>query len=103
MGIPLRDSILGRDVLDVRRLHYSRSATNPTFAAPRRVAHFPFWADLSGDVGLGMKAGGLVERMGRTLYGGLYRASDGHEMLVNPKSGRGDVNAPEHPSVCGDR
>src|SRR5208337_5605824 len=36
MGVPLRDSIFGRDVLDVRRLHYFRSATNPTFAAPRR-------------------------------------------------------------------
>src|SRR5271166_6879536 len=29
MGVPLRDSIFGRDVLDVRRLHYSRSATTP--------------------------------------------------------------------------
>jgi hypothetical protein len=28
--------VFGRDVLDVRRLHYPRSATNPTFAAARR-------------------------------------------------------------------
>ena len=28
--------MFGRDVLDVRRLHYPRSATNPTFAAARR-------------------------------------------------------------------
>jgi hypothetical protein len=28
--------VFGRDVLDVRRLHHPRSATNPTFVAARR-------------------------------------------------------------------
>lgn len=34
-----------------------------------------------------------VERMGSTEYGGLYRDPDGRTILVNPKSGRGDVVA----------
>jgi hypothetical protein len=31
--------------------------------------------------------------IGQTTYGGVYKSSDSHELLVNPKAGRGDVVA----------
>jgi hypothetical protein len=35
----------------------------------------------------------LVKPMGSTAYGGLYEADDGRSILINPKSGLGDVIA----------
>lgn len=35
----------------------------------------------------------MAEPMGSTVYGGLYRSADGQSLLINPKSGRGDVVA----------
>jgi hypothetical protein len=35
----------------------------------------------------------LTERMGSTAYGGTYASAAGQTVLVNPKSGRGDVVA----------
>ena len=35
----------------------------------------------------------FAEPLGTTSYGGLYRAADGRTILVNPKSGMGDVVA----------
>jgi len=36
----------------------------------------------------------MVERMGSTPYGGKYQSDvEGHTILINPKSGRGDVVA----------
>src|SRR5579863_6346616 len=35
----------------------------------------------------------FAEPMGTTSYGGTYISSDGQMLLVNPKSGRGDVVA----------
>ena len=46
---------------------------------------FRGWLEKSGFV--------LDKPMGQTTYGGVYKSSESHELLVNPKAGQGDVVA----------
>lgn len=42
---------------------------------------------------LGAQGFNLVQPSGRTVYGGLYEAADGRQVVVHPASGLGDVAA----------